>query len=100
MLVELSTKQKEVKMATIGQILGRAAVRKLKEKLYVPYCQHTHKPGDKCPHHCRPCPEFIEWQTSVHKAKEKEIEKRRKKSLDPVDRMFDAIFVTNNQKES
>jgi len=81
-------------MATIGQMLGKAAVRKMKDKLYIPYCEHTQKRGDKCPHHCRPSQEFLKWQSQLREAKKIAVEQRRKQ--DPVEHLFDVIFGEGN----
>lgn len=77
-------------MPTMSQILGKATVKLVKKAVYVPYCEHTKKPGDRCEHHCRPSKEFLQWKAEMEQAQKRA--KEYKRLQDPVERLCDAIF--------
>lgn len=79
-------------MPTMKEIVGKAVFEQVKKAIYVPYCKHTKKPGDRCPFHCRPSKAFLQWKEEQEKAKQRAEEYQRKQ--DPVERLCDAVFPT------
>lgn len=80
-------------MPRMKDLMDKATVqviKQVKKELYVPYCKHTHKPGDKCPFHCKPSPRFLAWQKEMEENKKRAAEYRRLQ--DPIERLGDAIF--------
>ena len=56
-------------MPKLGDILKQATLNRVRKAVYVPYCEHTKKPGDTCPFHCRPGAEFLKFQKELRKAR-------------------------------
>ena len=77
-------------MAKMRDLLRNTTVKEVKKLLYVPYCKHTTRPGDKCPHHCPPSKAFLQWQREMKEAQARAQEYERLQ--DPVEKLCDAIF--------
>jgi len=50
----------------LEQLLSSAIKAKLRQTVYVPYCEHTPKVTQKCPHHCTPSLKWITHQKHLN----------------------------------